>query len=105
MGKYIAVTALSLALGGCVSGLSQFTHNDAVAAQESAELRNDPSAKCWGKIAELTGLQETKIIGIMTAVQKARNIRRFIENPELKAECAGVAWDILMTMRRLPFIP
>ncbi len=105
MGKYIAVIVLSLALSGCISGLSSFTHDDALAAQASAELRGDPSAQCWEAIAARTGHQETKIIGLLTAIQKARNVRRFTEDKVLRAKCAGVALDILMTLRRLPFIP
>ncbi len=90
--------ALILALTACVPTL---TLEDARAARASAVAWGDPSAQCWAYLEEVALRPRTDIVGAMTLVQKARNVRRLVRSDALQTECGGVALGVLMTLMRV----
>ncbi len=90
--------ALILALTACVPTL---TLEDARAARASAVAWGDPSAECWAYLEEVAKRPRTEIVGAMTLVQKARNVRRLASGDELGQACGGVAMGVLMTLMRV----
>lgn len=97
-----ALIALTLLLGACTPALQQFALEDAQAARASAVAWSDPvGEKCWTYIEDVAKRPQTEIIGLMTAVQKARNIRRLVARDTLEQACSGVAMGVLMTLMRV----
>ncbi len=86
--------ALALLLTACVPTL---TLEDARAARASAVAWGDPSEQCWAYLEEVALRPRTDIVGAMTLVQKARNVRRLVRSDELGQACGGV----LMTLMRV----
>lgn len=113
------VLLAALALAGCAVGPLQvdpehekaeavldFTLADVRAARASAERWGDPKyARCWATLEDwLANLPEfTTVIGGATAVQKARNVRRILEqrDEEVTAACAPIVMDAQTTVGRL----
>ncbi len=92
------VIALTLLLTACVPTL---TITDARAARASAVAWGDPSEKCWAYLETVALRPRTDIVGAMTLVQKARNVRRLVRSDELGQACGGVAMGVLMTLMRV----
>ncbi len=94
---FIAVE-LTIALTACVPTL---TLEDARADRASAVAWGDPSAECWAYLETVAKRPRTEIVGAMTLVQKARNVRRLVWSDELGQACGGVAMGVLMTLMRV----
>jgi len=118
--KLLILAALAALLTGC-AGLAEravgdvdeprfaFVLADIDAAQALAVAANDPAAvQCYttlsGKVERLGGRLELPVVGVVSAYQRARNVRRLVTggvSDELRAACAWMLMDSRSFLRRL----
>ena len=93
-------------LTGCSGKLQKFTASDAHVAQQIALAANDPVwAECMGaiegQVTASAALMDLKPVGLLSLVTKVHVLRAAgAVSPDLKAKCAPVAMDILVTVTR-----
>ena len=117
---------LILLLGGCAQGIegisgriqsdSKFNEivlKDVQQAKLLAERANDPLAlKCWSYIEEFalanapnTEIPAGKVVGVFSAYQKARNIRRLVVevriSDEFRLSCGPMLTETMGVLGRL----
>ncbi len=102
---------LLLLLGGCATGSPEFRNilqEDVRQAKLMAEQSDDQLAlKCWSYLEGATATRvpsEGELAGVLSAYQKARDVRRAIDagvSDQFKLECGPMLLDSRGALRRL----
>lgn len=122
--KTIATIAVALALGACsslpdtvqngdprdeIAALTELAKTDIESALSDARAHKDKAAVlCYSelldKIEDLPKLTASRVVGPVSAFQKARNIRKRIDegvSEDVEIACAALANETRGTLRRI----
>ncbi len=111
---YVLPIVLALLLGGCANGskFSEIVLADVQQAKVLAEQADDQLAvKCWTHLEQLTlanipnpDAPVGRVVGVMSAYQKARNVRRKVEagiSDQSRLECGPMLMESRSVSKRL----
>lgn len=106
--KKISILALLFALGqsvGLAQDLRSLSVADVKAAQTDADAHQDAIAsRCYSSLLERLEAPQRAPVGILSAYQRARDVDQFAHSQALRAACAELAIDALLSIRSLPQI-